>query len=186
MPLPAGITFLLEVATGEVSALNSAHMMTTLSQTALQTAAAFFIEQVLFSQTADSYRVLGASRAAPRRELRRHMALLVKWLHADSQDPNVNRFDVDRSIFVYRVTRAWEDLKYDQRRAAYDRTLKNRPNGIVRWREAHCWALEPAKGITALVAYNVMRRQRSRRLVMYRIGGDTLFGRLLYYLGGHA
>lgn len=185
-PLPSGVTLLLEVATGEVAALDSAQTMTTRPHDVLQTAAAFFIEQVLFTQTADSYRILGASRAAPRRELRRHMALLVKWLHPDRLDPTTDNCGVDRSIFVRRVTQAWEDLKNDPRRAAYDRTLAHNSDGIMQWRGTQRWALEPAEGVKALIAYTSMTRRPSRRLVIYRIHGDTLFSRLLYYFGRHA
>lgn len=185
-PLPSGITLLLEVATGEVAALNSAQMMTMQPHDVLQTAAAFFIEQILFSQAADSYRVLGASRSATRREMRRHMALLVKWLHPDRLEPTANAYGVDRSIFVRRVTQAWEDLKNDPRRAAYDRTLAHNSDGGMQWHAIQRRALEPAEGIRALIAYASVTRRPSRRLVIYRVHGDTLFSRLLYYLGRHA
>ena len=47
-------------------------------------------------------------------ELRRNMALLLRWLHPDL-DPHG-----ERSVFAARVTRAWNDLKTQERRAAYD------------------------------------------------------------------
>jgi curved DNA-binding protein CbpA len=78
-------------------------------------AAAFFIEQILLFPGADSYRVLGARQAATAGELRRNMALLLRWLHPDL-DPKG-----ERSIFAGRVTKAWEDLKTPERRAVYDR-----------------------------------------------------------------
>ena len=51
-------------------------------------AATFFIEQILFAPHADSYRVLGASPQASASELRRNVALLLRWLHPDL-DPEV-------------------------------------------------------------------------------------------------
>jgi DnaJ-class molecular chaperone len=81
-------------------------------------AAAFFIEQVLLHPGADSYRVLGARPDAPNGELRRNMALLLKWLHPDSDRQG------QRSVFATRVTRAWNDLKTPERRAAYDRSQR--------------------------------------------------------------
>ena len=74
----------------------------------------FFIEQAMLYPDADSYRVLGASPKANSSELRRHMSLLLRWLHPD-------RGLSERSVFAHRVTRAWNDLKNEERRAAYDR-----------------------------------------------------------------
>ena len=48
-------------------------------------AAVFFIEQILLSSDADSYRILGLDHSATAGELRSHMALLLKWLHPDSK-----------------------------------------------------------------------------------------------------
>jgi curved DNA-binding protein CbpA len=42
------------------------------------------------------------------------MALLIRWLHPDQNN------GAERSVFVARVTRAWNELKNDNRRAAYD------------------------------------------------------------------
>ena len=186
MPLPSGMTFLLEVATGDAAALDSAQMTTNRPQIVLRKAAAFFIEQVLFTQTADSYRVLGATSAAPRRELRRHMALLVRWLHSDRLVRGADDFAIDRSIFVYRVTRAWDDLKHDQRRAAYDLALADKSNGVGGWRGPLSGAPGSAGRGRALISHDSIKRRTSRRLVIYKVEGDTLLGRLLYYLGRQA
>ena len=42
------------------------------------------------------------------------MALLIRWLHPDQNN------GAERSVFVARVTRAWNELKNEDRRAAYD------------------------------------------------------------------
>ena len=91
--------------------------MTGRSRDVVRQAATFFIEQILFAPDADSYRVLGASPQASAGELRRNVALLLRWLHPD-RDPQG-----ERSIFVSRVTAAWNDLKTPERRAAYDQQL---------------------------------------------------------------
>ena len=57
-------------------------------------ASAFFIEQILLGPDADSYRVLGADRNAAAAELRRNMALLLRWLHPDMTP---RPFDVRRT-----------------------------------------------------------------------------------------
>jgi hypothetical protein len=126
-PLPGGIAALLQVACGEEDALRAAGAMTGQSSHTLQEAAGFFIEQVLFHPQADHYRTLGTAAGASRSELRQHMALLIKWLHPDGRELRVSRSDLDRGIFINKVTKAWEALKTDDRRAAYDRSLAARP-----------------------------------------------------------
>ena len=85
------------------------------SRDTVREAAAFFVEQILLYPGADSYRVLGARPDATYGELRRNMALLLRWLHPDRDRQG------ERAIFAARVTRAWSDLKTPERRAAYDR-----------------------------------------------------------------
>jgi DnaJ domain len=185
-PLPDGVTLLLRVAAGEPDAVRSAQAMTGRSQAALQTAAGFFIEQVLFDAQADSYRVLGASPGAPRSALRQHMALLIRWLHPDGQEQRSPHSDVDRGIFIHRVTQAWETLKNDERRAVYDRSLAEKAEGrIVRQaqggriqdkrRRAERKAAAPGGGWRGA-------RPASRRLIMYEIKRETLLSRLFSFL----
>jgi hypothetical protein len=113
-PLPEGVPLLLRIAAGDNEADRTAVELTGRSIETVQRAAAFFIEQILFAPEADSYRVLGASRQASAAELRRNVGLLLKWLHPDV-DPHS-----ERSVFVGKVTGAWNNLKTPDRRAAYD------------------------------------------------------------------
>lgn len=119
-PLPAGVTYLLEVAAGEPDALRSAITSTRQSEAALRAAAGFYIEQVLFSRRSDSYRVLGGRPDMASADLRRNMALLMRWLHPDVNDAAIQGEARDRQIFINRITLAWEDIKTDERRARYD------------------------------------------------------------------
>jgi hypothetical protein len=112
--LPEGVPLLLRIAAGDREAELQAAAMADKSVEAVREAAAFFIEQILLCPEADSYRVLGASAGADSGELRRNMALLTRWLH-----PDLDRHG-ERAIFVGRVTKAWNDLKTPERRAAYD------------------------------------------------------------------
>jgi hypothetical protein len=118
--LPGGIPAVLAIAIGEEAALAEAQVYTGRSRAALTEAAGFFVEQVLLDHDADSYRVLGGSRRSTHEELRHNMALLMRWLHPDLQALR-NHAAADREVFSSRVTRAWEDLKNDERRRAYDR-----------------------------------------------------------------
>jgi hypothetical protein len=113
-PLPAGTETLLRIAAGDEDLTRRASMATGASAAVVREAASFFIEQTMLHPDADSYRVLGTSPKASSNELRRNMSLLVRWLHPD-------RSTSERSVFAHRVTRAWNDLKTDERRTAYDR-----------------------------------------------------------------
>ena len=115
-PLPDGLVDLLEIAAGDEDAILSAVASSARSRDTVREAAVFFIEQILFHHAADSYRVLGARPNASSEELRRNMALLLRWLHPDVQERN------DQSLFAGRVTKAWNDLKTADRRALYDRS----------------------------------------------------------------
>ena len=116
-PLPDGMELLLRIAAGERAAIDTAVGQTERSETVLRQAAEFFIEQILLSPQSQSYRVLGANCDAPSTELRRNMALLVRWMHPDVAE------SVNRSVFAGRVTLAWDNLKTADRRAAYDKAI---------------------------------------------------------------
>lgn len=113
--LPSDVSRLLRIAAGDERAMTEAVQATQRSPEFIKEAAEFYIEQILFLQDADSYRILGADPKATASELRNNMALLIRWLHPD-HDPKCMR-----SVFISRVTGAWDDLKTDERRAAYDR-----------------------------------------------------------------
>jgi hypothetical protein len=112
--LPDGVALLLQIAAGEEEAERSAVAATGRSRETVRRSVAFFIEQILFAPNADSYRVLGASSQASPVELRRNVALLLRWLHPDVDAGGA------RSIFANRVTEAWNNLKTPERRALYD------------------------------------------------------------------
>jgi hypothetical protein len=117
-PLPGGIATLLQIASGDGEATSGAASITGRSRETVREAAAFFIEQVLLAPDSDSYRILGGAPELPADELRRNMALLLRWLHPDMANSADDR--ANRSIYATRVTRAWEELKTPERRAAYD------------------------------------------------------------------
>jgi hypothetical protein len=112
--LPAGVDLLLRIAAGEAEAERTAIASTGRPRELIRQAAIFFIEQVLLCPNSDSYRVLGTDSQASTGELRRNMALLIKWLHPD-HDPGGQC-----SMFASRVIHAWDDLKTPKRRASYD------------------------------------------------------------------
>ncbi len=113
-PLPDGMPMLLRIAAGDIDAQQRAVELTDRLPAVVRRAATFFIEQILFAPEADSYRVLGTTPEANATELRRNLALLLRWLHPDLDTGG------ERSVFVSRVTTAWNNLKTQERRAAYD------------------------------------------------------------------
>src|SRR5688572_3095919 len=117
-PMPEDVLILLRIAAGNEEATRGAAESVGRPQAVVRDAAAFFIEQALLHPGADSYRVLGATPETPYSELRQNMALLLTWLHPDKDRQG------ERAVFATRVTRAWNDLKTQERRAAYDRSRR--------------------------------------------------------------
>lgn len=113
-PLPRDVLTVLRIASGDETAEIAAAGAVGRPRELVREASAFFIEQILLSPDADAYRVLGAERTASAPDLRRNMALLLKWLH-----PDIDRKG-NRSMFAARVTTAWDNLKTPDRRATYD------------------------------------------------------------------
>ena len=118
-PPSGGVPTLLLIAAHDGETIRQVAARLGQTPQAVRQAAAFFIEQILLDPDADSYRVLGTTPVASSAELRRNMALLLRWLHPDL-DPKG-----ERSIFAQRVTRAWNDLKTEDRRTAYDQSKRS-------------------------------------------------------------
>jgi hypothetical protein len=123
--LPPDVLILLEIAAGDADAAQRASEAYGRTQGVVRNASAFFIEQILLAPGADSYRVLGGNAQTSSSDLRRNMALLLRWLHPDME----HKGSGDRSVFASRITLAWEDLKTPERRAAYDAQQQDSANG---------------------------------------------------------
>lgn len=149
-PLPHGVPLLLQIAADDSQALSQACRIADRPQELVRDAAAFFIEQVLLSLDADSYRVLGANPTATTGELRSNMACLIKYLHPDTY------LQGQQSIFVNRVTMAWDDLKTPERRAAYDKRRPQSKEKVAR-KEAR-----PSPARSAQLPARVKRKPQGR------------------------
>ncbi len=126
LPLPEDVGTLLEVAAGETATIAELSKSSGIPAARLQEAAGFFVEQILLSDSSDSYRILGGQPSATSSELRRHMALLMRWLHPDVSEHVKPTGSLDRGVLANRVARAWDDLKTSERRAAYDAAFEQR------------------------------------------------------------
>jgi DnaJ-class molecular chaperone len=146
----------------------------------LRGAAGFFIEQVLLHPGGGSYRILGGDRDTSARELRRNMALLMRWLHPDVTSNGSSENDVYRSTFANRITVAWEAIKTEERRAAYDRSVaaKNIGSGGVTHRNGvtegttTSWQIRAGRG-----------SHPARQLVMKQVESESFWSRLRLFLG---
>jgi hypothetical protein len=121
--LPSDLEMLLRIVAGDHRAISHAVATSDLSTSVVQAAASFYIEQILLHPEADSYRALGARPDATIDQLRRNMALLLRWLHPDREA------DSARSLFANRVTQAWNNVKTVERRTVYDKMRKIGSNG---------------------------------------------------------
>ena len=172
--LPNGITDLLETAVGEAEALSYAAAATGRSEAALNEAAGFFIEQVLLSPNAGSYRILGGSARSGEVLLRRHMALLMRWMHPDLVSNGAAGQHFDRSVYARRVTEAWDSVKTAQKRAAYDALRDAEKDRTPR----------PLDGGALPVQVHPAGQRRPecqtrRQLSIYRIQRESFWDRLL-------
>lgn len=121
--LPPDLEVLLRIVAGDDRAIADALRSAGVSEQTVVAAASFYIEQVLLHPDADSYRALGVHPDASTDQLRRHMALLLRWLHPDREASG------SRAAFVGRVTEAWNNVKTAERRTDYDAARRSSMNG---------------------------------------------------------
>ena len=179
-PLPDDVLMLLRIAAGEEESERAAVELTGRSLEVIRRAAMFFIEQILFATDADSYRVLGADPQVSSAELRRNVALLLRWLHPDL-DPSG-----ERSVFIGKVTAAWNNLKTPERRQAYDAQRlqsQSKSKGRSRHgkfrRERHAASKPFANGNSSRVHFGNFRPRRIERAGFLRRALAALFQRPL-------
>lgn len=113
-PLPPGMITVLKIAGGCEATLGEAVAVTGEPPEKIRRTVTLFLQNVLFTPDADSYRILGAERSATQAELRDHMRWLMKWLHPDRE-----RSAWEASLAL-KVSAAWDDLKSPERRQRYD------------------------------------------------------------------
>ncbi len=157
-PLPRDVDALLNIVTDEGRALSDAVRKTGLTERTVSDAASFYIEQVLLHPGADSYRALGAGADATNDQLRKNMALLLRWLHPDREANS------ERAMYAVRITEAWNNIKTAERRSAYDATRSSATSAGTTPRggsHASSAALRPARP-TASVRMSRTGRGRGR------------------------
>jgi hypothetical protein len=109
-PLPPGVALLLKIVAEEQGAAADAAAESGRDEKHLHTVSELYIQQVMLFSGADPFRVMGAEPGAGRADLRKHLRLLMTWLHPDK---NASEW---RSVFASRVLEAWQTV------SAADRT----------------------------------------------------------------
>ncbi|MHB8474458.1 MAG: J domain-containing protein [Gammaproteobacteria bacterium] len=113
-PLPDDIGVVIQIASGSLSLLEEAATRHHERKETILEASRFYLQQVLFAPDADAYRVLGLAPDAPAERIREHYRQLQRWLHPD------RRGDDWEAGFATRVNWAWQHLRNDASRRAYD------------------------------------------------------------------
>lgn len=158
---PLGNTLLLlRIAANDRAAIASAAQVTGETEATVTDAALLYIQQVLFADTADAYRLLGARPRDTAEQIKEHHRWLMRWLHPDRQP---ERWEV---VYSDRVNQAWQILRSPERRAAYDLSLHS--NTLVdvhepRLRMRHRAAIETSRPL--------LSSQTKRRLPQLILGG---------------
>jgi len=112
--LPAAMATLLELAAGRRETVDACARRTGESPRVLVEAALLFIQQVLFDERSDHYRVLGVRADAPVETIHEHHRWLMRWLHPDRAG------DRWEAVYSDRVNAAWNVLRSPERRQHYD------------------------------------------------------------------
>jgi len=160
LPLPPDVLALLKIAAGDAPTCRAATAATGRRQVTIRNAAVLYIQLVVLTANADSYRVLGAAADAAQQDLREHMRWFMKWLHPDRCT------SAWESAFAARVLSAWQDVKSPDRRARYDRVRMAPQHGGRAWRPAIPW-IAPA---------TTARRRRRRRVPAIAVAAAVAAG----------
>lgn len=130
-PLPEDVRLLLRILADDGEAQATAVEICGKPAATIVSAAEFYTKEILFAPGATAYRALGCEPRATRDDLRANMILLMRWLHPDTA--NGPR---DGDLFE-KVRRAWQIMRSDEGRAAYDQGLassfvaRGRPGGAL-------------------------------------------------------
>ena len=124
-PLPADMQRLVGIAAGAMpEALAEAARSFGEPEHVVREAAQFYAREVLFFPMADAYRTLGVAPDADHEQIKLHHRLLQHWLHPDRLQSE------DDAVFAGRVNTAWNLLRNDSRRSAYDQAQRDATTGI--------------------------------------------------------
>lgn len=111
--LPADVDLIIRLAAGSEIVLGSAAQSADVPRATLLEAARFYVQQILLEPGTNAYRVLGVTPGDPFTRIRDHHHWLQRWLHPDRNDDG-------NATYAARLNWAWQHLRNDAARAAYD------------------------------------------------------------------
>jgi len=114
LDLPKDLQTVLRIAAGDSETIVQSAQLTNESPESLREVSIFYLQQLLFADEGDSYRVLGVNPDAPDEQIKLNYRWLARWLHPD-RNP-----DEWESVFAERVNQAWQDLRTPTLRNAFD------------------------------------------------------------------
>lgn len=155
-PLPDGVLDALKLAAGSAKAQTACSRDCGVAPERLTAAAKFFIEQVMLTQGADHYRVLGVDPQASTAMIHEHYRWLIRWLHPDREGAGWH------AVLAGRVNEAYAELRHAGRRAAYDEARQARAAASAA-SAAQPYPCLPARRDAASVNQS-RRRRRMQRL----------------------
>ncbi len=170
-PLPGAVLSLIRIAAGDREAIGTAVARTAETAQIVADAAVLYIQQVLFHENADSYRLLGVRADASDETIKEHYRWLTRWLHPDRHP---ERWEV---VYSERVNRAWKTLGSEQRRSEYDAQALTLATD---WdANAQIAPMRISKRLSAVsAAQPVLSPRTIRRLPMLVLGGLAIVAAL--------
>lgn len=150
-PLPTGIELILRLAAASEPLVRDTAARMRESPARLVEAARFYVQQVLFEPGTDAYRILGVAADAPFERIRDHHHWLQRWVHPDRND------DGTSAPFAVRLNWAWQQLRNERARQAYDAGAEHRiPDAAARGTQSRA----PVRNWTAVPVARTPRRRR--------------------------
>ncbi len=174
-PLPEGMITLVRLAGGDQALTTQCAESCGEPESEVVAAAVFFIQQVMFANGSDSYRVLGVNPEAPDVRIKEHYRWLVRWLH-----PDRNTDDWD-SVYADRVNVAWQTLRLPDRRREYDLSRVDDVPVIDDFVRPRAAPVRLARHEPALLSSSTV--QRLPMLVLGGLGGLAVVVLSLMWLG---
>lgn len=134
LPLPQNIDVVIQLATGSQPLLRDTAERLCEPEAKILEAVRFYLQQVLFEPGTDAYRILAVAADAPHKRIHEHYRWLQRWLHPDRCSEDWD------SVFASRLNWAWQQLRTETARVAYDAKRAPKPDTRLR-----AWVARPAR-----------------------------------------
>jgi hypothetical protein len=124
-PLPADVLEVIRIAAESPETCRAAALATGEPEPVLVEAARFYLQQVLFREEADCYRVLGIRPGESHAAAKAHMRWLLRWLHPDRN----GSWD---AVYAKRIVKAWREVSKESAASGNSRSTAEASGSQVR------------------------------------------------------